>query len=161
MKQPGGWRLATLMLAAVTMCPIVMVALFFAMSIRLAFTLMGYGGGGGGGGLLHLLLLRDLLPGGGEREKIPVYSYVVQDGHRRVSVRQEGDFRDGTIEVGDEVRLFGRERGNTLLVASGENLTTSAQLTFPANLWKGAFVVIFCVAAVGWFALLSSGLALQ
>ena len=161
MKEPAGWRIATLLLACTMLCPVAMFLAVLSVSLRLAFGILGTGeGGGGGGGLLHFLLLKDLLPGG-EHAKIPVYNYVVQEGTQRISVRQEDDFVDGTIEVGDEVRLSGHLRGNTLVVRSGLNLTNGSHLTKRRNLWKGAFVTLLGLLLLGLFAMVSSTLALQ
>ena len=148
MKAPRGWKYGSILLAAVALLPLTLCLIGLAIGLRIVLAMTGIPIGGGG--CLQLLLLRGVFQG--SEEKIPVHNYELVSGTRRIPVRQEGDFREGMISVGHEVKLVGRNRGNTLVVTSGTNKTLDADLRFPVNGWKVSFFLLlgFYLVVVGY-----------
>lgn len=143
------WALGCVLLMILAMLPFAVVAWFLATAFHVLmwiFGAIGLGVGAGGGlvaGLvLHYALERVLL----RPEPVPVFHHVVEreDGGQEL-VRQEGDFEDGRVFVGNRVRFRGHRRNGTFVVDGGVNETLGAMLTRRRSGWRPAFLLLAMV----------------
>lgn len=133
------WKLMSALLATLAFLPLVLALWACALTVRLALAFLGLGwlgGGRDGRSLIDEIILFHLF-GAAARpsEPVPVYDYIIDTGTGHRAARQEGEFVDGRIFVGNSVRLEGASRGGTLLIREGWNDTYGTRLTRPRDGW--------------------------
>jgi hypothetical protein len=153
---PNYWRRITILVAVLFLLPIVLFLWLVVSAVKTAFFVCGLSRGGRGGKSLWDELVMFHLFGAMMRPKepIPVYHHVVQGASGRCLVRQEGEFREGCIFVGNTVRLNCASRGSSRLVRHGYNETLSAHIAGRSNPWKTAFFVVLITAICFYAAIL-------
>lgn len=141
-----GWRAASLMLLFVLLLPIALGVWAVLFALRLVLSIVGLRSGGGQG-LFSEIIAFHLFGNAARRpDPIPVYDYVLQTGTGLQQARQEGEFAEGRIFVGNRVRLDGRLRSGVLMIDGGENLTLGTSLTRPVSPWRAVFTLLALVA---------------
>jgi hypothetical protein len=143
---PWKWGCALLALAA--FFPIIFLLWAFVLAIRLSFWVLGFGSGGRRGrSLLDELLFFHLFGTLFRRpEPVAVYHHVVEEPTGHTMARQEGEFIDGRVFVGNRVRFRGRRRGGTMIVRDGYNETLNARLTLRRTPWRAVFIALLLIA---------------
>ena len=154
------WKAVTLLLLALALGPFFLSLWALVFSLRVTLWALGPRGLMRDPGLMEGMLIHQLL---GcvvrARPAVPVYHHRLErpDVSRElVLVRQEGEFLDGCIMVGNTVRLFGARRGGTLLVRGGFNLTLGSRLTLRRNPWRlaaAAVLLLLCLEGLCGLAL--------
>ncbi len=142
------WRWSCGFLAFLIFFPVAVTIGLFFFTLSLALRIVGFGSGGLGS--MGSLFFYHLISGGQRRpEPIPVYHHVLETEAGRSLVRQEGDFRDGSIIVGNRVRLTCRSRRGALHIESGYNETLQAPLTRPRSPWQVMFWILMILIGSG------------
>ncbi len=141
---PNYWKRGSILLAVVAFLPVVFFVWLVLFSVRLVFSLAGLGRHHAGGRSLWDELVYFHSSGARLRppEPIPVYHHIVQGRSGRRVVRQEGEFRQGCLFVGNDVRLECTRRAGNLVVRRGYNETLSTPIACPGNPWKFLFGVM-------------------
>jgi len=148
-----GWRLGSTVLLATALLPLLLSVLALLTAARLALGIAGLRLGGGRG-LLGEIMTFHLLGNAFQRpEPLPIYDHVVDTGSGLVSARQEGEFQDGRIFVGNRVRLHGNDRNGALVIEEGFNESLGTQLSFRPSPWRPAFFLLVLLIAGGLVAL--------
>ena len=148
------WRLGATLLLALSLMPFFLGLWIFLTSVRIALAIAGLRFGGGRGLFGEILTFHILGNALRRPEALPVYDYVVDTGAELVAARQEGEFQEGRIFVGNRVQLRGRRRNGALVIEEGSNESLSTSLTFRPSPWRPAFVLLLGLVAALGFALL-------
>ncbi len=143
------WRLGSTLLLAGALFPLFLGFWAVLLAWRLALGMVGLRMGGGRGLFGEIVAFH--LVGNALRtpDPVPVYDHVVDTGAGLVQVRQEGEFQEGRIFVGNRVRLRGRRRGGAFVVVEGFNETLGTRLSFRESPWRAVFVLLFLLLAGG------------
>ena len=150
------WRWFGALLLFIALLPVIVAVGMVVFAIRLAFWVLGFRNGRmGGRSLLDELLIHHLLQTILRRpEQVPVYHHVVETDAGHVLVRQQGEFRDGRVFVGNRVRLTCRPRRGALVIEDGVNETLQATLSPDRSPWKAISVALVVVVVVEYCVLL-------
>lgn len=149
------WRLGATLLLIGALLPVFVGLWAVLFTWRLVLGMVGLRIGGGRGLFGEIVAFH--LVGNALRtpDPVPVYDHIVDTGAGLVQVRQEGEFQDGRIFVGNQVRLHGRRRGGALVILEGFNHTLGTSLSFRASPWRPAFVLLFLLLAGGFAVLVA------
>ena len=147
--RPNLWKGGTLVLLAIAIGPLFFMVWAALIALRLSLWMMGFRGLASGRGLLEGLLFHHFLGRlGRQQDTVPVYHHRVQcpgASNESVLVRQEGEFVDGCIMVGNTLNLRGQRRGGVFVLRGGFNETLGTRLSLRSNPWKVAALVVLMV----------------
>jgi len=152
-KRPEPWKWASALMLFFAALPFLIVLWTLSIGLKLGLHFIGLRGGGEG--ILRVLLLHQLLDTLLRRpEPTPVYHYVIDSDDQLVSARQEGEFQDGRVFVGNQVGLLGCDRNGTLVIHSGFNETLGTALTLERRPWRGICLLLMVVTAFEYLVLI-------
>lgn len=154
--EPSGWKAGSLVLLVIGLGPLVILFAVIRLSLKLAFSIMGFSGRGGRSWLDEIFLFHGSSVFFRRSEPVPVYHHVVETEMGLIGVRQEGELVDGRIFPGHRVRFRGAFRNGTYVMASGSyNETLDTELNFRVPAWRTTFLILLVFVIVE-FAVLSS-----
>lgn len=146
------WKGASYTLLLLALGPLFFVVWAAMLAFRILLMMMGFKGLASHRGLLEGLIFHHLLGRMGRQgDQVPVYHHRLEqydDSAGSVLVRQEGEFRDGCILVGNTVQVRGPRKGGTIQLRGGYNESLGAHLSLPFNPWKPAAFVLFLMVLV-------------
>lgn len=156
------WRAASVLLLLGLLLPLALAVWIALFVLRLALSLVGLRSGGGQGLFSEIIAFHLFGSAARRPERIPVYDFVLETADGLLQARQEGEFTEGRIFVGNRVRLDGRLRAGVLIIGGGENLTLGTSLALPVSPWRSVFLLLVLLvlgagaAALAWAPALGS-----
>ncbi len=152
----NGWKGISYVLLLMALGPLFLVVWAAMFAFRILLMMMGFKGLASHRGLLEGLLFHHLLGRlGRPGDQVPVYHHRLElhdETGSTVLVRQEGEFRDGCILVGNTLQVRGPRKGGTIQLRGGFNESLGARLSMPINPWKPAAFILFLVVLFEYLA---------